>query len=108
MGFVDGQNLAIEYCLSDGRYEQLPAMEAKAVTTTILIVFVVSFDTIAAELVSLADEVIEYRSFLLRCISPPQTGKGIANSTQYRQPIVNHLGGVLVRLVREDRWPKPS
>jgi len=51
MDFVDGQNLAIEYCLSDGRYEQLPAMEAKAVTTTILIVFVVSFDTIAAELV---------------------------------------------------------
>ena len=72
MGFVDGQNVAIEYRWADGQYDRLPAMAtelvrrpvdvilaqappaalaAKAATTTIPIVFVVGFDPIAAGLV---------------------------------------------------------
>jgi putative ABC transport system substrate-binding protein len=72
MGFVDGQNVTIEYRWADGRYERLPAMAAelvrrpvnvimaqappaalaaRAATTTIPIVFVVGFDPIAAGLV---------------------------------------------------------
>ena len=72
MGFVDGQNVAIEYRWADGQYDRLPAMAtelvrrpvnvilaqappaalaAKAVTTTIPIVFVVGIDPIAAGLV---------------------------------------------------------
>jgi putative ABC transport system substrate-binding protein len=72
MGFVDGQNVAIEYRWADGQYERLPAMAtelvhrpvdlivaqappaalaAKAATTTIPIVFVVGVDPIAVGLV---------------------------------------------------------
>src|SRR5262245_66611716 len=72
MGFVDGQNVAIEYRWADGQYDRLPAMAtelvrrpvdvilaqappaalaAKATTTTIPIVFVVGFDPVAAGLV---------------------------------------------------------
>jgi putative tryptophan/tyrosine transport system substrate-binding protein len=67
-GFVDGQNVAIEYRWAEGQYERLPAMAAelvrrpvnvivalappaalaaKAATTTIPIVFVVGFDPVA-------------------------------------------------------------
>ena len=72
MGFVDGQNVAIEYRWANGQYDRLPAMAAelvrrpvdvivagappaalaaKAVTTAIPIVFVVGLDPIAAGLV---------------------------------------------------------
>src|SRR5262245_32827238 len=72
MGFVDGQNVAIEYRWADGQYDRLPAMAtelvrrpvdlvvaqappaalaAKAATTTIPIVFVVGVDPIAVGLV---------------------------------------------------------
>jgi putative ABC transport system substrate-binding protein len=72
MGFVEAQNVVIEYRWADGQYERLPAMAAelvrrpvdvivaqappaaltaKAATTTIPIVFVVGFDPIAAGLV---------------------------------------------------------
>jgi putative ABC transport system substrate-binding protein len=71
-GFVDGQNVTIEYRWAEGQYERLPAMAAelvrrpvsiivaqappaalaaKAATTSIPIVFVVGFDPIAAGLV---------------------------------------------------------
>ena len=72
MGFVDGQNVTVEYRWAEGQYDRLPAMAtelvrrpvdvilaqappaalaAKAATTTIPIVFVVGFDPIAAGLV---------------------------------------------------------
>jgi putative ABC transport system substrate-binding protein len=71
-GFMDGQNVAIEYRWTDGQYDRLPAMAAelvrrpvdvilaqsppaalaaKAATPTIPIVFVVGLDPIAAGLV---------------------------------------------------------
>jgi putative tryptophan/tyrosine transport system substrate-binding protein len=73
VGFVEGQNIAIEYRWADGQYDRLPtiaaelvrrpvtliaaqappaALAARAVTTTIPIVFVVGFDPIAAGLVT--------------------------------------------------------
>jgi putative tryptophan/tyrosine transport system substrate-binding protein len=72
-GFTEGQNLAIEFHWSDGRYDQLPAMAAdlvrravtlilaqgppaalaaRASTTTIPTVFVVGFDPVAGGLVT--------------------------------------------------------
>src|SRR5262245_1217036 len=72
-GFVDGRNVAIEYRFTDGQYGRLPALAAelvqrpvdlilaqgppaalaaKAVTTTIPIVFVVGVDPVAAGLVA--------------------------------------------------------
>jgi putative tryptophan/tyrosine transport system substrate-binding protein len=73
VGFVEGQNVAVEYRWANGQYNQLPAMAgelvrrpvtlivaqappaalaARAMTTTIPIVFVVGFDPIAAGLVA--------------------------------------------------------
>jgi putative ABC transport system substrate-binding protein len=73
VGFVEGQNIALEYRWADGQYDRLPAMAAelvrrpvtliaaqappaalaaRAATTTIPIVFVVGFDPIAAGLVT--------------------------------------------------------
>jgi putative ABC transport system substrate-binding protein len=72
-GFVEGRNVAIEYRFTDGEYGRLPALAAelvrhpvdlilaqgppaalaaKAVTTTIPIVFVVGVDPVAAGLVA--------------------------------------------------------
>ena len=72
MGFVDGQNVTVEYRWAEGQYDRLPAMAtelvrrpvdvilaqappaalaAKSATTTIPIVFVVGFDPVAAGLV---------------------------------------------------------
>src|SRR5437764_3308723 len=72
MGFVDGQNVTVEYRWAEGQYDRLPAMAtelvrrpvdvilaqappaalaAKAATTTIPIVFVIGFDPVAAGLV---------------------------------------------------------
>jgi ABC-type uncharacterized transport system substrate-binding protein len=73
VGFVEGQNVAIEYRFADGAYDRLPAMAAdllrrpvtlivaaappaalaaKTATTTIPIVFVVGVDPVAAGLVA--------------------------------------------------------
>src|SRR5271166_4768190 len=73
VGFVEGQNIALEYRWADGQYDRLPALAAelvrrpvtliatqappaalaaRAATTTIPIVFVVGFDPIAAGLVT--------------------------------------------------------
>jgi putative tryptophan/tyrosine transport system substrate-binding protein len=73
VGFVEGQNIALEYRWADGQYDRLPAMAAelvrrpvtliaaqappaalaaRAATTTIPIVFVVGFDPIAGGLVT--------------------------------------------------------
>ena len=72
-GFVEGQNVAIEYRFADGQYDRLPAMAAELIrrpvtllvtaappaalaartaTTTIPIVFVVGLDPVAAGLVA--------------------------------------------------------
>jgi putative ABC transport system substrate-binding protein len=72
-GYVEGQNVLIEYRFADGRYERLPghvgelirhpvslilagsppaALAAKVATTTIPIVFIVGLDPIAAGLVA--------------------------------------------------------
>ena len=72
-GFVEGQNVTIEFRWADGQYDRLPAMAtelvrrpvnlivaqtppaalvAKAATTTIPIVFVVGFDPVAGGLVA--------------------------------------------------------
>jgi putative tryptophan/tyrosine transport system substrate-binding protein len=72
-GFVEGQNVAIEYRFADGQYERLnalaaefvrrpvslivgatppAALAAKVVTTTIPIVFIVGLDPVAAGLVA--------------------------------------------------------
>jgi len=73
VGFVEGQNVVLDYRWADGQYHRLPAMAAelvrrpvtlivaqappaalaaRAMTTTIPIVFVVGFDPIAAGLVA--------------------------------------------------------
>jgi ABC-type uncharacterized transport system substrate-binding protein len=73
VGFVEGQNVVVDYRWADGEYDRLPAMAAelvrrpvtiivaqappaalaaRAMTTTIPIVFVVGFDPIAAGLVA--------------------------------------------------------
>jgi putative ABC transport system substrate-binding protein len=73
VGFVEGQNVVVDYRWADGQYDRLPAMAAelvrrpvtiivaqappaalaaRAMTTTIPIVFVVGFDPIAAGLVA--------------------------------------------------------
>ena len=72
-GFVEGQNVVIEFLWADGQYDRLPslagelvrrpisliiaqtppaALAAKAATTTIPIVFVVGFDPVAGGLVA--------------------------------------------------------
>ena len=72
-GFIEGQNVSIEFQWADGQYDRLPAMAAdlvrrpvalilaqtppaaiaaKAATTTVPIVFVVGFDPVGAGLVT--------------------------------------------------------
>ena len=72
-GFIEGQNMGIEYRFADGQYEKLPAMAAdlirrsvaviaaaappaalaaRTATTTVPIVFVVGLDPVAAGLVT--------------------------------------------------------
>jgi putative tryptophan/tyrosine transport system substrate-binding protein len=73
VGFIEGKNVVVDYRWADGQYDRLPAMAAelvrrpvtiivaqappaalaaRAMTTTIPIVFVVGFDPIAAGLVA--------------------------------------------------------
>jgi ABC-type uncharacterized transport system substrate-binding protein len=73
VGFVEGQNVTLEYRWADGQYDRLPAMAAdlvrrsvnlitaqappaalaaRSATTTIPIVFVVGFDPVSAGLVA--------------------------------------------------------
>jgi putative ABC transport system substrate-binding protein len=51
-GFVEGQNVRIEYHWLAGKYDQLPALAAKAATATIPIVFSVAQDPVQLGLVA--------------------------------------------------------
>jgi putative tryptophan/tyrosine transport system substrate-binding protein len=51
-GYVEGQNVAIEYRWAEDRYERLPALAAKAAASTIPIVFAVVDDPVKLGLVA--------------------------------------------------------
>jgi len=48
-GFVDGQNLKIEYRWAEGRYDQLPALAAELVRLRVAVIFTMGDAAYAAK-----------------------------------------------------------